>query len=181
MLKKDILKGMVEDQYKIDKSCWEKAHVTNNTMTRDRVALLVELGELANEVNSWKYWKKGKFTDKNKASEELADCIAFTLTLLKIKNRFNVDKLDYKLGDISYKIGECENQYKFKEKAFLNGYEVATLLDGIFYLVVNENYHTVLVKLFEVGFMLGLNFDKIVSAYYRKRNINIHQRGLLNE
>lgn len=176
MLKKDILREMIQDQWEMDKICWRNAGVAKNPVTKDRVALLTEIGELANEVNAWKYWKKGKFTDKNKASEELSDCIAFTLNLLKERNRFNVDKFEYKISDIGYKIEECEKLYKDREKRFLIGQEVAMLLDAIFYLVATESYHTALVKLFEVGFMLDLSFDKIVKAYYRKRNINLKKQ-----
>lgn len=175
MQKKDILKRMIKDQWEIDCVYWKKANLLSSPGSKDRVGLLTEIGELANEVNSWKYWRDGKYTDKNKASEELGDCIAFTLTLLKEKNKFNHEKMDYKLGDIAYKIRECEKSYRSKEKVFLKGQEVAMLLDAVFYLAATENYQTVLIKLFEIGFALDMSFDSVVKAYYRKRNINIHR------
>lgn len=41
------------------------------------LALLVETGEFANEVQSFKYWKAHKNVDKQKALEEFADVLHF--------------------------------------------------------------------------------------------------------
>ncbi|WP_349406425.1 dUTP diphosphatase [Clostridium perfringens] len=169
MLRKDIIRKMIEDQWQITKTIWSNKGIRRGNVAKDRLGLLVKLGELANQVNSWKYWKKGKFTDKDKAAEKLGECIAFILVLIKENNRFNLVKLDSRLTEIAYKITETENRCKSKDISFLDGQEVSMLLDAIYYLTVNELYNTAIIKLFEIGFLLDINFEGIVKAYYKER------------
>lgn len=169
MLRKEIIGKMIEDQWQITKALWDNKGIRRGNVAKDRLGLLVKLGELASEVNSWKYWKKGKFTDKDRAAEKLGECIAFALVLIKENNRFNVVKLDSRVVEIAYKISETEKRCKSKDRAFLDGQEVAMLLDGIYYLTINELYNTAIIKIFEIGFLLDLSFESIVKAYYKER------------
>ncbi|ENY53640.1 Hypothetical protein MALK_5810 [Metamycoplasma alkalescens 14918] len=62
------------------------------------IALLVELGEFANEVKSFKYWKKNKQTDRAKILEEYADGIHFITSIaypLSVSSQLN-PKIKYK-------------------------------------------------------------------------------------
>ncbi|MGX9395121.1 dUTP diphosphatase [Mycoplasma sp. 1781] len=49
--------------------------------TKIVIALLVELGEFANEVKAFKYWKKNKVIDREKMLEEFADGIHFITSI----------------------------------------------------------------------------------------------------
>lgn len=179
MLRKEIIGKMIEDQWQVTKTLWGNKGIRRGNVAKDRLGLLVKLGELANEVNAWKYWKKGKFTDRDKAAEKLGECIAFALVLIKENNRFNAVKLDSRVVEIAYKITETENRCKGKDKAaFLDGQEVAMLLDAIYYLTINELYNTAIIKIFEVGFLLNLSFESIVKAYYKERGKVLENIGV---
>lgn len=50
------------------------------------IAFKVELSELANELQTFKYWKKNIDVDKAKAIEELMDCIHFLISIALDRN-----------------------------------------------------------------------------------------------
>jgi dimeric dUTPase (all-alpha-NTP-PPase superfamily) len=51
---------------------------------RLKLCLLVEIGEFANEIKSFKAWRKKQVIDWTKAKEELIDCLCFFLGLSNI-------------------------------------------------------------------------------------------------
>lgn len=59
------------------------AHNINHKEVREKriVALLVEIGEFANEYAPFKYWKKNKVVDRAKLIEEFVDGIHFFASL----------------------------------------------------------------------------------------------------
>ncbi|CAM9123817.1 dUTP diphosphatase [Mycoplasma todarodis] len=61
----------------------EKAHgVENEDLTnRKLVALIVEIGEFANEIRPFKYWKKTMDINEDHVKEEFVDGIHFFLSL----------------------------------------------------------------------------------------------------
>lgn len=65
-------------------------------------ALDIELGELANEIKFFKYWKKHKLIDKSKVIEEACDCFHFILSLAN-DNDINLKAMTY--GTFSRDIG----------------------------------------------------------------------------
>lgn len=58
---------------------------------RLKLCLLVEIGELANEIKSFKAWRRKKEIDWVKAKEELIDCLCFFLDL---SNLFQVEQVE---------------------------------------------------------------------------------------
>ncbi|WP_025755591.1 dUTP diphosphatase [Mycoplasmopsis cricetuli] len=71
------------------KSFAENKHLTQqDILISGTIALIVEAAEFANEVQSFKYWKKNKNISKNKILEEFADLIHF---LVSYSNRFSVN------------------------------------------------------------------------------------------
>ena len=60
-----------------------KAHKVSfkDTLDKKILALLVEVGEFANEIKPFKYWKKDKSIDKSKVLEEFVDGIHFFISL----------------------------------------------------------------------------------------------------
>ncbi len=75
-------------QLELDKSIETTHGVSNEDLTnRKLVALIVEIGEFANEIKPFKYWKKNRTTDIDKIKEEFVDGIHFFTSLtLKISN-----------------------------------------------------------------------------------------------
>ncbi|MCE8158868.1 MAG: dUTP diphosphatase [Candidatus Moeniiplasma glomeromycotorum] len=65
---------------------------SENSFIRTKVALLVEIGELANELATFKHWKSQKEVDWEKAREELIDCFHFYLSFT---NNFQIDFSNY--------------------------------------------------------------------------------------
>ena len=62
-------------------------------LNKSLLALMVETGEVANELNNWKYWKNKKSIDNEKVEGELGDVFC---VLLSICNQlgFNGTKIE---------------------------------------------------------------------------------------
>ncbi len=75
-------KDLLEMQEKLDTIIFQKHNVTRKSTSKRRlVSLKVELAELANEIEFFKYWKTKHVVNKNKVLEEAADCLHFILSL----------------------------------------------------------------------------------------------------
>ena len=84
----DILE-LIQMQRELDKICHGNAGLTYYPTEYVKVALLVELAELANEAQFFKFWKQNKHIDKKKILEEYADCLHFALSLAYHCEYFN--------------------------------------------------------------------------------------------
>lgn len=82
---------IIRQQILLDEAI-KKAHGIEDQNNNEKmlIALYTEIGEFANEVQSFKYWKKSKKIDQDKMLEEFADGLHF-LTSFAIK--FNVSKI----------------------------------------------------------------------------------------
>ena len=80
MLSKEILKKLQLEQKKLDNFIWENYRKRNNinddnvgktkeSFIRSKIALLVEIGELANELKTFKHWKSQKDINWAKVKE----------------------------------------------------------------------------------------------------------------
>src|SRR5574344_2358436 len=78
-------------QEKLDLDIAIKHNVSyDSTRNRRILALLVEIGELANETRCFKYWSNKKASEKSIILEEYADGMHFYLSLgvdLNVKNK----------------------------------------------------------------------------------------------
>lgn len=69
-------------QEKLDRYITEKQQLTNANLFEERMlALLVELGELANETRCFKFWSKKEASPRRIVLEEYVDNIHFLLSL----------------------------------------------------------------------------------------------------
>ena len=98
MLTPATLKKLQSEQKKLDEFIVKNNNITDNfrskeSFVRTKIALLVEIGELANELKTFKRWKKQKEISWEKAKEELIDCLHFYLSWA---NSFQIDFSDYK-------------------------------------------------------------------------------------
>jgi len=97
MLSNETLKKLQTEQKKLDKFIIQKNSITDvdsrKSFIRIKIALLVEIGELANELKTFKHWKKQKEINWEKAKEELIDCLHFYLSWTI---NFQIDFTDYK-------------------------------------------------------------------------------------
>ena len=72
------------EQLVVKKSPFELKWVSIFNAERLKLALLVEVGEFANEIKSFKAWRKKPEIDWAKAQEELIDCLGYFLGLAGI-------------------------------------------------------------------------------------------------
>lgn len=86
--KQIIFDKLLADAHKIDDKSW---------INKAILALYVEVAELANEIQSFKYWKKNKNIDENLIKEEYADGLHFLISFLNEFSR--VDEIEAKICD----------------------------------------------------------------------------------
>jgi dimeric dUTPase (all-alpha-NTP-PPase superfamily) len=103
MLDRELLNKLQEKQQKLDDFIIEKKGIIDSNTLKARlrlkVALLAEIGELANELATFKHWKKSQETNISKCQEELIDCLHFFLSLT---NKLGIDFEDWEKKDLNY-------------------------------------------------------------------------------
>lgn len=102
MLTNETIKKLQNEQKKLDEFIIQKKNITDSntkqSFIRSKIALLVEIGELANELKTFKHWKSNKDINWEKAQEELIDCLHFYLSWT---NSFQIDFTDYKFQKLA--------------------------------------------------------------------------------
>jgi dimeric dUTPase (all-alpha-NTP-PPase superfamily) len=97
MLTPETIKNLQLEQKRLDEFIVQKKNLADvdskKSFIRTKIALLVEIGELANELKTFKHWKSQKEIDWEKAKEELIDCLHFYLSWA---NSFQIDFSNYK-------------------------------------------------------------------------------------
>lgn len=96
------LNYLQEEQKKLDIFIHQQNGIEmKDTFYLRKIALLVEVGEVANELKSFKYWKKDKDVSLEKVQEELIDCLHFFLSLANCSqisfNEYFSPKIEKKL------------------------------------------------------------------------------------
>ena len=155
------IKKLFEMQRQLDEHI-EKEHPRQegeDRLAKKILALMVELGELANELPEvFKFWSHKK-NNREKALKEYVDCLHFLLSIgLESEiGTFTGDEL------MPIKMGTIEIQ-------FITLFKVTvTFLEDI-------NYYPDMWELFlGLGEMLGFSWKEIEEAYMRKNEVN-HKR-----
>ncbi len=123
------------------------------------LALLVELGELANETRCFKYWSTKPPAPREKILEEYVDCLHFILTL----------GLDAGFTDIQPQLqGQEMELTSHFINMFLGVNELLSVSSRNSYEVLMEDFYS-------LGLALGFNGKEVEAAYMAKNEIN-HQR-----
>lgn len=152
------LEKLFELQYTLDHRIEMEHHLENeNLADRKILALLVELGELANETRCFKFWSLKAPSEEQVILEEYVDGVHFLLSLGLV---FGFDK----------KISISNNEPK------------KTLVDQFLmvYKAINEfrqsqtfeNYEVMFHEYFHLGTVLGFTYEQIITAYMAKNQIN---------
>lgn len=164
-MKIDLTK-IFNKQRELDKEIHEKHHVSYRTINRElKLALLVELGELANEIRSFKFWSTKGPSPKSKILEEYVDGLHFITSLC-----------------IRYIVSP-----KFEVKRFLNKYENPKEITKAFVWLFRKtcNINTAwkarywYMNYLKFGFRLGFSMEEIINAYDKKNAVN-HDRQKKN-
>lgn len=151
------LKEIFESQKKLDKAFSDNISKKDERYfdTKIVIALLVELGEFANEVKAFKYWKKDKKINWTKMLEEFADGIHF-------------------ITSISYPLGVEPNLKPFiKHKNF--SLQLAYTYK-LFTKLLNHKDHESALKAYEaylgLGKLVNINEEDIINSYREKNKKN---------
>ncbi len=81
---------IIEQQLLLDKAINEEFNFDSNNTDKMLIALYTEIGEFANEVQSFKYWKKSKKINQDNLLEEYADGLHF---LMSFAIKLNVNSI----------------------------------------------------------------------------------------
>lgn len=122
-------------------------------LLKKKIALLVEIGEMANEWRGFKFWTH-KQMNRQKTLEEFVDGIHFFLSL--------GNEMELKLERI--------NLFKHKTtlECLLDVYETVTTINhGQEY-----QYHLAFSRFLQLGELMGFTEEEIEHAYYAKNQLN---------
>lgn len=122
---------------------------------KNKLELLVEIGELANETRYFKYWSN-KPIDIDLVKGEYADCIIITLYFFNIMN-ISLDEEFNKIDDYN-KIDIFGRLYKLASDFYYN--DDKEIIKEIFVTIIN------------LGYLIGFNNDDIIDACMTKINKN---------
>ena len=147
---------MLEMQKMLDASIFEKHGIKEYPYENMRIALLVELGELLNELpTKFKHWKKTAVDNRDKALVEYVDCLHFALSL---HNYYNF-KIDIEALEKSHNFEYMRENSK--------SYSVAELLENIVRSKALTLHYTLV-----LGYKLGFTWKEIYGAYMAKNEVN---------
>lgn len=154
------LKELLKKQEELDGIILERAGIKKYPYESMKLGLLVELGELANEVQSFKHWKQNKEINREKVLEEFSDCLHFALSLENQLNQIPDEMLD------NPKLFITENK---KHDKNINGVFLKT-----YRLVVRD--YPILSLVIGLGLRLGITLEEMDQSYLKKYETNIKRQ-----
>ena len=151
------LKELYSLQAVLDKEIADNHHVTyESTFERRLLALIVEIGELANETRCFKYWSNKGPSSKEIVMDEFADGIHF---LLSLGIPLHANKFDYEITksnlDLTRQIHEV---YKAATK-LLDNYDL-------------PHYEDAFQKYLNLSASIGMSEEDIINSYKAKLKVN---------
>lgn len=151
------IKDLFSKQKELDLKIQKEHHVTYESTHNKRIlALLVELGELANEVRVFKFWSNKEASPKEIILDEFADALHFFLS-------------------IGIDIGSNKYLYtmEFDKTLIVNQFlETYNSVVHLYKECLEENYEKAFQQFFTLGISLGFSQEDILEAYYKKLQIN---------
>lgn len=133
---------------------------SENVVDRKILALLVELGELANETRCFKFWSLKGPSDQETILTEYVDGIHFILSL--------ANEYDFKLSVPE----EFTTENNVTEQFLL-------LYQGISHFQnerKNDIFQTVFAEYLSLGKMLGFSAEDVEKAYVSKNEVNYERQ-----
>ena len=164
------VKELLKMQKELDKLIFKNSNIKEYPISKIRLALLTEVGELANEVQSFKYWKHNKNIKREKILEEWADCFHFALSLENELNSFAIYIGDCTLLEF---IKQCD------EELYKIDVDKDTFNDLIFLTTFKTLISTVsspLAQILMLGYRLDITPNEMEKAYKAKYKKNIQRQ-----
>lgn len=143
------------------------AYITTNHKLQDEslfnekfLALLVELGELANETRCFKFWSTQEGSERDVVLEEYVDNIHFLLSL-------GIEK-GYEFSTVTTeKVTETKtNQFNEVFRRAISFYEHQT----------EDNYIKMIEAYLQLAALLGFTEEDILQAYIEKNEVNYERQ-----
>ncbi|ARI76847.1 dUTP diphosphatase [Halobacillus mangrovi] len=130
-----------------------------NVVDEKILALLVELGELANETRCFKFWSTKPASEKQVILEEYVDGLHFLLSLGL---------------DLGYRYSpQTVHPYNTKTDAFLKVYShIEQLRNETNETTYSNAFHSYL----QLGETLGLKEEELMDAYHSKNIVNYERQ-----
>ena len=157
-----FLSDVYEKNKKLDDIFINKYESIDKDMyKKNKIELLVEIGELANETKCFKYWTK-KEPNRELVLEEYADCIIMTLCLYNYK--------DLELEDLEFnRIEDVNEEFAYIYK----------LSSEFYFSDDKELLKEILFNLINLASLLNITKDEIIEASLKK--IELDTKRMLGE
>jgi dimeric dUTPase (all-alpha-NTP-PPase superfamily) len=156
------IEKLLDMQEKLDQHIEEEHGLQNADLIEKKIlALLVEVGELANETRSFKFWSKKSSSSKEVILEEFVDGIHFILSLgLEIGiQQFDLGETNYANEDVSKQFLEVfKSANHFSEERSVGHFQ--QLFRHYVYL----------------GELLGFSHEEVFDAYVKKNEVNYNRQ-----
>lgn len=156
------LDDIIESQKILDQTIQVRHNTSyEKTLAELKLALFVELGELANEVRSFKFWSIKPPSSKEIILEEYVDGIHF-ISSLAIAAKAN-------------------NEFFLPENIPVLGKKELTLIFNKLFSQMHtlnnpHGIHNWFHEYLVLGYHLGFNYDDIYQAYFKKNQINFKRQ-----
>ncbi|MGL4252227.1 MAG: dUTP diphosphatase [Metamycoplasmataceae bacterium] len=153
------IKDILPKQIELNKAIIE-SHNPNKKDLEDKqiLALFVEISELANEIQHFKYWKRNIKINDSKIIEEYSDGMHFYLSFgLDLKMDVNVDPIIY------------------SDNLTIQFLEIFASISNFHKQPNLENFNYSFSLFIGLGKLLQYSDDDIKSAYLRKNEINLNR------
>jgi dimeric dUTPase (all-alpha-NTP-PPase superfamily) len=142
----------------------EKKHdlQEEDLFNRKVLALLVEIGELANETRCFKFWSVKPSSEKSVVLEEFVDGVHFILSL-GIECGF--EKLQYTIQTEPTALNVSEQFLLIYEKI------------NVFKNSKNDHdFKELLESYLQLGNLLGISYEEMEKAYFTKNEVNYQRQ-----
>ncbi len=153
-----MLSRIYELQKKLDKAMVKAHGISQKEVSNKKVlALLVEISEFANELSTFKYWKKNKNWNHENILLEYADCMHF-FTSFYVQLKINKDIKPIIMDDVNEMFLEL-----FKKVSLLKDNINEKSLDDAFAIYLG------------IAQKIGLNWEEVERYYIKKNKINFER------
>lgn len=150
------LKELLQMQKVLDDNIFKVKGITKYPYDNMAIALLVELGELMNELpTKFKHWKTTAVDNREKALVEYVDCLHFALSITYYQNVYPNDTVMINWLDYD----RC--------RANFEDYSLFEILENIVCSRVAK-----LEYLLALGNKLGFTWEEIYNSYIEKNKVN---------
>ncbi len=151
------LKELYSLQKDLDLDIASKHNVTYESTHQKRLlALIIEIGELANETRCFKYWSNKPSSPKEVVIEEYADGLHF---LLSLGIPLGVTKTTYELLDEEEDLTALFHKMYHKSTLLVDHYDI-------------EHYTDAFQTYLNIGKKLGFSSEDIIFSYKSKLEVN---------